>query len=149
MSIISPVAQACKTALEPFADHLILKTILAYLGIATGFLFGVEFYNYIWVIVVLVVLDSFTGVWGAKISGEVISSKRFILSVPKLLRYLIFIVAGHLLQSVIPFEMYIENVVVIFLATTEFISIAENLGKAGMPVPKKLLNKIEELRDRQ
>lgn len=149
MEFISPIVQTCKSALEPFADHLILKSILAYLGIATGFFFGVEFYNFVWIIVALVVIDSFTGVWGAKISGEVISSKRFILTVPKLLRYLIFIVAGHLLQSVIPFEMYVENVVIIFLATTEFISIAENLGKAGMPVPKKLLNKIEELRNQQ
>ena len=149
MNLTSTIIQSCKEAIQPFADNFIAKTIFASLGISAGFLFGVQFYHYIWIIIALVVIDSLTGIYGAKMSGEVISSKRFITSVPKLLRYLVFIAAGHLLQVVIGFNLYIENAILIYLAATEFISIAENLGKAGMPVPQKLLNKIEEIRNKQ
>lgn len=141
--------EACKEAAQPFVDSYFTKTFLAVLGLSAGFLFGVDFYQYIWIIVVLVAIDSITGVWGAREAGETISSRRFILSVPKLIRYLIFIAAGHLLQSLIGINLYIENAVLIYLATTEFISIAENLGKAGMPVPKRLLQRIEDLRNKQ
>lgn len=139
----------CKEIAQPFVDSFISKTFLAVLGVSAGFLFGVDFYQFVWVIVALVVLDTITGIWGAKASGEMISSKRFITSVPKLLRYLIFIAAGHLLQSLIGINLYIENAILIYLATTEFISVAENLGKAGMPIPMRLLKRIEELRDKQ
>jgi len=149
MNIIDPIIGVCKEAIQPFAEHFFLKSLLASIGVTAGFLFGVQFYELIAVVIVLVVIDAFAGVWGARESGECISSKRFIKTVPKLLRYLIFVVAGHMLQVAIPVNLYIENIVVIFLATTEFISIAENLGKAGMPIPRKLLAKIEKLRGQQ
>jgi len=139
----------CREFASPFLDAFTVKTFLAVFGVTAGFLFGVEFYDFIWMLIALVVMDTVTGVWGAKVSKEVISSKRFILSVPKLLRYLLFISAGHLMQGLIGINLYIENAILIYLAATEFISIAENLGKAGMPVPKRLLNRIEELRDKQ
>jgi len=147
--LVSPVLQTCKEAIQPFTDGFVGKTLLAFIGISAGFFFGVEFYQFIWILVVLVVLDSVTGLMGAYASKEVISSKRFITSVPKLLRYLVFLAAGHLLQQVVGINLYIENAILIYLAATEFISVAENLGKAGMPLPKKLLNKIEGIRDTQ
>lgn len=149
MNLIQAGIDVCKEAAQPFLDHFILKSILAAVGISAGFLFGAEFYDHIWVVIVLVVIDSMTGIWAARETGETISSKKFITTVPKLLRYLIFIAVGHLLQTTIPFNLYIENIIIVFLATTEFISITENLGKAGMPIPKKLLTKIEEIRDNQ
>ena len=149
MDLPETFLQTCKEIAQPFVDDLMLKGLLATAGMFAGFLFGVEFLPFVGVLIILVLLDTITGVWGAKLNGETISSKRFIASVPKLIRYLIFIAAGHLLQLTIPFEMYIENVVLVFLAATEFISIMENLGKSGMPVPKKLLNQIEQLRDKQ
>lgn len=149
MNVVQGTIEICREAAQPFIDHFFLKSTLALIGISTGFLFGVEFYNHIWIVIVLVAVDAGTGVWGARESGQVISSKRFLTTVPKLLRYLIFIAVGHLLQSTIPFNLYIENIIIVFLATTEFISIVENLGKSGMPIPKKLLKKIEEVRDNQ
>ena len=149
MDIVEPIIGACKEAVQPFVEHSLLKATLASVGLSAGFLFGVQFYELIWIVMVLAIIDTFTGVWGARSCGETISSKAFIRSVPKLLRYLIFVVAGHMLQMAIPINLYIENVVVVFLATTEFISIAENLGKAGMPIPRKLLAKIEKLRGQQ
>lgn len=147
--LTTSVFNTCRAWFEPFSDLLTIKGFLAAGSIWLGFIFGVEFYNYVFLIVWLVVLDSLTGLWGAKASGEVISSAKFSRVLPKLMRYLVFVAAGHALQKTIGVNLYVENVVFIFLAATEFISIAENLGKAGMPVPKKLLNKIEELRDRQ
>lgn len=149
MDFFHATAEVCKEAVQPFFDNFILKATLAAIGVSTGFLFGVEFYDHIWIVIVLVAVDALTGVWGARESGQTISSKRFLTTVPKLLRYLIFIAVGHLLQTTIPIELYIENIIIVFLAATEFISITENLGKAGMPIPKKLLTKIEEMRDNQ
>lgn len=149
MNIVEPIINSCREAVQPFIESSLLKGVLASVGLSAGFLFGVEFYEFIWIIIILVVLDSVTGVWGAKVAGHVISSKKFITTVPKMLRYLVFIIAAHMLQEAISLEMYIENIVIVFLATTEFISIAENLGKAGMPVPKALLNKVHELRGKQ
>lgn len=146
---MTSLLETCREAAEPFIDNAAIKFLFASVGVSAGFLFGVDFYDFIWMLVVLVALDSVTGLWGAKTSGEEITSKRFVLSVPKLIRYLVFIAAGHLLQQLIGVNLYIENAILIYLATTEFISIAENLGKAGMPVPKRLLNKIEEIRDKQ
>lgn len=148
-NLLGPIIGVCKEAIQPFAEHIFLKTLLASVGLSAGFLFGVQFYELIAIVIILVVIDAFTGVWGARESGECVSSRKFIRSVPKLLRYLVFIVAGHLLQMAIPVNLYIENVVIVFLATTEFISIAENLAKAGMPIPKNLLTRIEKLRGEQ
>ena len=145
----SHLLSICKEAAQPFLDNAAIKFVLASLGVSAGFLFGVEFYDFIGILIVLVVIDTITGVWAARQVKEPISSKRFITSVPKLLRYLVFIAAGHMLQQIIGLNLYIENAILIYLAATEFISIAENLGKAGMPVPRKLLNRIEELRDNQ
>ena len=141
--------ETCKETVEPLFDHFVVKSILAIFSVSLGWLFGVEFFNFINLIIALVIIDAITGVWAAREAGETISSKRFAKTAPKLLRYLFFIAAAHLLAETIQLELYIENAVIIFIATTEFISIAENLGKAGMPIPKKLLNKVEQLRNGQ
>lgn len=147
--MMNTLIEQCKEWADPFADLFGIKAILAVFGVVFSYAFGIEFYSFIGVIISLVILDTFTGIYAAKVSNTEITSRKFIKSVPKLLRYLTFIAAGHLLQQVTPLETYIENVIIIFLAATEFISITENLGKAGMPIPKKLLNRIEELRNGQ
>ena len=147
--LTASVWNTCKEWVSPFTDLTLFKSVLAAGSVGLGLVFGVEFYNFIFLVIWLVALDSFSGIWAAKQSGEPITSRQFGRVLPKMIRYLVFIASGHALQQVIGIPLYIENVVFIFIATTEFISIAENLAKVGMPIPRQLLNKIEELRDRQ
>lgn len=143
--LFTSIAHTCRQTISPFTDNFGLKALLAAGGAVTSIAFGVEFYQFVGVIVVLVLINFATGVWMER--GLSIARMRETLQ--SLIRYLVFIISGHLLQSVIPVNLAIENIVIIFVATTEFIFIAKHLTALGMPLPPKLLNAITDLRDAQ
>lgn len=130
-------------------DFVGLKFVPAVVIPLFGFLFGMNNSQIVQAVIVLIVFDFFTGVFSAYHSGEVIKSKAAVRSAFKVAVYGLLISAGHLTDSISPFPSFIQDAVATFLALTELISIIENVGKMGFAIPKKLLHKLEKLRDEE
>lgn len=94
---------------------------------------------------ILIVIDFLTGVGAAKYADEQIRSAKIFRSGVKLLTYFGMISAGYLLETSIGYNAGADEILIAFLAATEFISIMENMGKLGFKTPKKLLNVVEDI----
>ncbi len=112
-----------------------------------GVLFGFESQTILRSLFILIIIDFITGIISAYVAGEVIKSRSAIRSAYKTAIYGMLVSAAHLTEQVTPFQTFIEETVVTFLALTELISILENTGKMGFAIPKKLLSKLHKLRD--
>lgn len=98
-------------------------------------------------ILMLIIFDFITGLAVAKVNGQEIKSSKVFRSAIKVLMYFMMIASGHIVESIININFFIDETLMVFLGVTEFISIIENIGNLGFAIPKKLLNKLEEFRD--
>lgn len=112
-------------------------------------LFGVENEVILRALLILVIFDFITGIISARQSNQPIKSKTAVRSAFKLAMYGLLISAAHLTEQITPIATFIEEAVITFLAITELISIIENVGKMGYAIPKKLLQKLQKLRDEE
>lgn len=58
---------------------------------------------------------------------------------------LVFVLVGHYLDLMIGIE-YVRDAIIIGYAANELISLVENAGQMGMPVPEVIVNAIEVLK---
>ena len=124
-----------------------VKSILAAFCAVFGFVFG-DLNGIMVALVALIVLDYISGVIAAvvekKLSSEVgakgIAKKIFML--------LIVAVANIVDINVIGEGHVLKSVTVVFYIANECISLIENAGRLGVPVPKKLLDVLEQLKNR-
>lgn len=123
---------------EPSLAKMVVSASLTVLG----FFFSELYTEGLIAVVMLMVIDTILGVCAAYHEGAVITSRRFSRSVVKGIVYLTAISAGHFADMTIPFSL-IESTMIGFVATTEFVSILENVGRLGFQTPKKLLNQLQ------
>ena len=125
----------------------IFKNILAGVCTVLSFLFG-DMEGMMIALVALIILDYISGVIAAaaekRLSSEIgargIAKKIFMLLIVALANIVDINVVGdgHVLKTV----------TVVFYICNECISLSENAGRIGVPVPKKLLDVLEQLRDK-
>lgn len=124
----------------------IIKTIAAAFGALGGYLFG-KFDGLLIALVVLMCVDYLTGVLIAiinkKLSSEIgakgIAKKGFMLAVVIVAN----ILDTHLLQG----AAICRPAVITFYAANECISILENAGRLGVPLPAFLVKLLEQLKE--
>ena len=122
-----------------------VKSIIAAVCAMFGFVFG-DLNGLMIALVALIILDYISGVIAAvvekKLSSEVgakgIAKKIFML--------LIVAVANIVDINVIGEGHVLKSVTVVFYIANECISLIENAGRLGVPVPKKLLEVLEQLK---
>lgn len=125
-----------------------LKGIFAAICTLVGFLFG-SADGLIIALIVLIVMDYISGVVAAivekKLSSEIgakgIAKKVFML--------LIVAVANIVDINVIGEGNTLRTVTVLFYIANECISLIENAGRLGVPVPKKLMEVLAQLKDKE
>lgn len=128
-------------------SNTVIKNILAAVCAAAGFIFG-DLNGLMIALIALIILDYISGVLAAvvekKLSSEVgakgIAKKIFML--------LIVAVANIVDINVIGEGHVLKSVTVVFYIANECISLIENGGRLGVPVPKKLLDVLEQLKNR-
>lgn len=118
-------------------DYPIVKTVGAFVSI-----FISTNPTLFYVLITLLLLDMLTGLMKASQTNS-ITSDRFVRGVFKMIGYTIAVGLIHLLTTVVPMLEIGENIVIMLLSLTEAISIVENLGAIGVPIPKILLRKLE------
>ena len=96
-------------------------------------------------LVALVVLDYVTGVVAAVLEKKLSSKAGFHGILKKLLLFVVVAVA-HIIDTATGLGGVLRSAVIGFLAANEGISILENSARCGIPVSKKLLEILEQLR---
>lgn len=119
----------------------------AYLGVALAILFDLEKAPAYTAIFALIILDFLTGVGAAKYRGVQIKSAKIMRTAVKVLTYFGAISAGYLLETSIGINVGADEVLIVFFAATEFISILENMARLGFKTPERLLNMAQDIRD--
>lgn len=128
-----------------------LKIYLDALGTAIGGLLGWYFGNpdgFFYTLLAFVVVDYLTGVLRAGVEGKLSSAIGFKGLVKKMM---IFMMVGmaHTIDMNVLTEAngVIRTAVIFFYISNEGLSIIENAGVLGMPVPKRLKQAIQQLSD--
>lgn len=125
-----------------------LKTIISFIGIGFAWVFDdTRGHVPALIVMILITLDSISGMACAIKSGEGLSSRKSKRIAWKLIVYGLAMLTGRLVDKVLPTPMF-AVVIETFLALTEAQSIIENLGCAGMPIPSKLMKLFSVLKDK-
>lgn len=130
--------------MENITNLFSLKGVAALsLSAVVSFLFG-EIDILIKILVAFVVIDYITGIianW-----GELKSSVGF-NGIKRKVMIFALVAVGHMTDIAIGMEGHIfRNAVVFFYLANEVLSITENAGKVGLPIPEKVQSAISLLR---
>ena len=97
-------------------------------------------------LLVLMVLDYITGLCKA-IANKEINSIIGAKGIIKKVGYLIIVAVSVLLDEVVGNTGAIRNIVIYFFVANEGISILENWGAMGLPLPKKITEVLEQIKN--
>lgn len=121
----------------------IVKAVSAAAGATVGYLWG-GWTVMLQALLVLVCVDFVTGWIAAWINGELRSMKGYI-GVAKKISIFLFITVAHVIDMVLGDMHYLRDAVVFFYLANELLSIIENAGKMGVPMPDVLRNAVAVL----
>ena len=125
----------------------ILKNILAGVCTVLSFLFG-DMEGMMIALVALIILDYISGVIAAAVEKR-LSSEVGAKGIAKKIFMLLIVALANIVDiNVIGDGHVLKTVTVVFYICNECISLIENAGRIGVPVPKKLLDVLEQLRDK-
>lgn len=125
----------------------IFKNILAGVCTVLSFLFG-DMEGLMVALVALIILDYISGVIAAAVEKR-LSSEAGAKGIAKKIFMLLIVALANIVDiNVIGDGHVLKTVTVVFYICNECISLIENAGRIGVPVPKKLLDVLEQLRDK-
>ncbi len=123
------------------------KAVAAFLCTVFSFVFGAAD-GMIMALAALIVLDYISGVIAAAVEKRLSSSVGAKGIAKKLFMLLIVAVANIVDINVIGEEHVLRTVTTAFYIANECISLVENAGRIGVPVPKKLMDVLEQLKEK-
>ena len=127
--------------------QIIIDSVAGTIGAVLGFMYG-EVTGLFWALVALMVLDYISGILAA-ISVRKLSSKVGFKGIAKKLLILVFVSVGHITDTYVlggvPVAM---TAVILFYIANEGISIVENASELGLPVPQKIKNVLEQIKNK-
>lgn len=96
-------------------------------------------------LLIIIALDYLTGVCDA-IANKKINSKIGAKGIIKKVGYLIIVAVSVQLDQIVGDTGAIRNLVIYFFVANEGISILENWGSMGLPLPEKVMEVLEQLK---
>lgn len=109
------------------------------------FLGGLD--GFLYALIVFVVVDYITGLMAAFIQKK-LSSETGFKGICKKVAIFCLVGVGHILDAqVIGAGSVLRTAVIFFYLSNEGISIIENVAIIGLPVPQKLIDVLEQLRE--
>ena len=122
----------------------IIAITSAGLGGLLSFLYG-DITPALQVLVAMMVIDFVTGTLNGVLSKK-LNSKTCYKGIVKKINILCLVAVGHFIDQATGMNT-IKNVVVFFYLANEGISIIENAAKAGLPIPQKIKDVLEQLKE--
>lgn len=98
-------------------------------------------------LLIVIVIDYITGVISA-IYNKKLNSTIGLKGILKKFSYLIIVSLSVILDRIVGDTGSIRTIVIYFFVANDGISIIENIGKMGVPLPKKLTEVLEQLRNK-
>jgi toxin secretion/phage lysis holin len=99
------------------------------------------------ILLCFVAVDYVTGIIASAMEGNLSSQVGFRGIVRKLLIF-VLVAVSHLLDTAIGWDNhFIRDTIIFFYIANEFISIVENAGRVGVPIPSVLRKAIELFKD--
>lgn len=127
--------------------QIIIDTIAAACGAVFGFLYG-EVTGLFWALIAFMAMDYVTGVLIAIINKK-LSSEIGFKGLAKKFLILVFVALGHIIDTYVlggsPVTM---SAVMLFYIANEGVSLLENAANLGLPVPKKLKDVLEQIKNK-
>lgn len=123
---------------------VVFKTGVAALGAISGFLWG-GWSMSLQILLTLSLIDYLSGMLASGVEGKLSSRIGFKGIAKKVMIFLIVAVA-HLIDKAIGQGSIIESMVVFFYIGNEVLSIIENSGRVGLPIPEQLKNAVQVLK---
>ena len=129
-----------------FSDIDFIKYITAFLGCIFSYLFGCADQILI-TLVILTAFDFLTGLMNG-VKTNTVNSKRASQGIAKKVGFYVIVCVAVLIDRAVGANGSIRALVIWFYISTESISIIENISKLGVPMPKKLIKILEQLKDK-
>jgi toxin secretion/phage lysis holin len=123
---------------------LIIKWLLAVGGSITSYLFG-GWSSLLNILLFFVVIDYITGIIAAGIRGELRSTVGLI-GITKKIFIFIMVAIAYKLDFILGEIHFLEDTVIFFYLANELLSIIENGGRLGVPMPPAIIKAVEILR---
>lgn len=123
--------------------QLILSAVGGWLGYFLGGCDGL-----LYALIAFVVIDYITGVMCAIINRELSSAVGFKGIFRKVLIFLLVGIANIIDVQVIGTGAVLRTAVIFFYISNEGVSLLENAGHLGLPIPEKIKTVLEQLHDR-
>ena len=122
----------------------LFKTVVAASGATLSYLYG-EWSVLLGILVAFVIFDYLSGIMAAAIEGK-LSSKIGFKCIPKKIMIFLFVAMGHLLDQALGGGHLFREAVIFFYLANELLSIIENSGRIGLPVPTVINRAVEVLK---
>jgi toxin secretion/phage lysis holin len=113
-------------------------------GAVVGYLFG-GWSVLLQILLAFVVIDYITGLLASGVEGK-LSSKVGFKGIAKKLMIFCLVAVGHLVDKAIGEGDVIQNSIIFFYIANELLSILENAGRTGLPVPDQIKNTVQILK---
>ena len=123
--------------------QLIFSAVGGWLGYFLGGCDGL-----LYALIAFVVIDYITGVMCAIINRELSSAVGFKGIFRKVLIFLLVGIANIIDVQVIGTGAVLRTAVIFFYISNEGVSLLENVGHLGLPIPEKIKTVLEQLHDR-
>ena len=123
---------------------LFFKVIVPSIGGVFGYLFG-GWSTLIHILLAFVILDYLTGLIAGGF-GEKLSSKVGFKGIAKKVMIFALVAVAHLVDQALGDINMIRDAVIFFYLANELLSIIENAGRTGLPIPDQITNAVEILK---
>ncbi|MCM3411218.1 phage holin family protein [Metabacillus litoralis] len=123
---------------------LFFKVIATVLGAISGYLWG-GWSTLIQILVVFVAIDYMTGLLAAGYEGK-LSSKIGFRGIAKKVMIFALVSVAHMIDKALGESHIFRDAVIFFYLGNELLSILENAGRTGLPVPDQIKNAVQVLK---
>lgn len=124
--------------------EIIYKTVVTLAGGIVGWLFG-GWSLLLQVLLAFVIIDYLTGLLASGVEGK-LSSKVGFKGIAKKVMIFCLVAVGHLVDKAVGQGHLIGDAIVFFYLGMELLSITENAGRTGLPVPEQIKSAVEILK---
>ena len=124
----------------------VVKTIVAVAGAAASYLFG-GWSSLLSILLTFVVLDYITGFAAAAKEGK-LNSEVGMWGIAKKVGIFAIVAAAHLVDRALGDAHLFRDAAIFFFLANELLSVIENAGRIGVPIPPMLQRAVEVLRNK-
>ncbi|MGG4039886.1 phage holin family protein [Heyndrickxia ginsengihumi] len=121
----------------------VFKVLITVLGAICGYLWGWS--PLLPVLLTFVILDYMSGMMASYVEGK-LSSKVGFKSIPKKVMIFMLVAVAHLIDGAFGDNHMFRDATIFFYLANELLSMIENAGRMGLPVPKQLKQAVAVLK---